>query len=634
MSKKFILILVLLTFYQAGRSQTSTKTLDTLKVFDDVMITSSKIPLTSRETAKPVQVISREKLERSGGKDLSQVLNEEAGIVVNGANSNPGLEKNIYIQGATSGYTMVMLDGIPMTDPSGVDNAFDIRMIPLEMIDHIEILKGSQSTLYGTDAIGGVINIITKQSGLKPITVYGSASFGSYNTAKGNIGLQGTYKKISYNVGFQKNYTEGFSEAVDTTGKANYHKDGYSQYAGQASLTYRPIDNIQITPFCRVSSNTGVYSGGPFIDADNTYQTLLINPGLRSSFEFKNFRLNASYAYGLSNRNFQETDGNFNYKGRFHDLDAFGTYTFIKYLKLMLGINYQNYHLVDSTTTTPNPTVHIVSPYLTFLVVDFKGFSFEAGYRFVYHSKYGINSTYCISPAYQINKHFKVFASYTTGFKAPTLYELYGQYVASPNLKPEQSQCLEAGLQTNFLDKKLQLSVTGFARQVTNVIVYTFSTGGYINQDKQRDFGAEFSAKYTVNKYVAFDAFYTFTDGAVTTKSSTNTDTTFYNLIRIPKHTFAVSVQVYPTKNFSITLQTQYLGNRIDHYYDPNQNYAVVQESLSQYALLNLYLQYKFLNNHLTLFTDLRNLTNSKFVEVYGYNTQGFNITGGIRFLY
>jgi vitamin B12 transporter len=206
--------------------------------------------------------------------------------------------------------------------------------------------------------------------------------------------------------------------------------------------------------------------------------------------------------------------------------------------------------------------------------------------------------------------------------------------VASPNLKPEQSQCLEAGLQTSFLNNKLQLSVTGFARKVTNVIVYTFSTGGYINQDEQRDFGAEFKAKYKVNKYLALDAFYTFTDGAVTTKSSSNTDTTFYNLIRVPKHTFAVSAQVSPTRDFSITIQVQYMGNRIDYYYDPNQNYASVQEPLSQYALLNLYLQYKLLNNHLTLFTDLRNMANSKFVEVYGYNTQGFNITGGIRFIY
>ena len=102
------------------------------KTLGEVMITASKTPLSQRETAKPVQVISRETIEKSAGKDLSQVLNEQAGILVNGAYSNPGQTKGLFVRGAGSEYTLILVDGIPLTDASGVGGAFDLRLLPLQ----------------------------------------------------------------------------------------------------------------------------------------------------------------------------------------------------------------------------------------------------------------------------------------------------------------------------------------------------------------------------------------------------------------------------------------------------------------------------------------------------------------------
>ena len=129
---------------------------------DEVVLTANKYPNKTSLTGKVVTIITSEQLERSGGKDLSQLLTEQAGLFISGANSNAGKDKSVYLRGARVEHTLITIDGIPVYDPSGIGSNFDIRNLPLSNIERIEILKGSQSTLYGSDAIAGVINIITK----------------------------------------------------------------------------------------------------------------------------------------------------------------------------------------------------------------------------------------------------------------------------------------------------------------------------------------------------------------------------------------------------------------------------------------------------------------------------------------
>src|SRR5882724_4640364 len=167
---------------------------DSLKTrtLSEVVITATKFSKSVSETGKVLTIIDEEQIKRSVGKDLGQLLNEQAGMTVNGANSNPGKDKSVYLRGAANKYTLVLLDGVPLNDPSGIDGgAYDLRMIPLNQIERIEILKGSQSTLYGSDAIAGVINIITKKSGKKKIGLNAGASYGTYNSFSGNAGING-----------------------------------------------------------------------------------------------------------------------------------------------------------------------------------------------------------------------------------------------------------------------------------------------------------------------------------------------------------------------------------------------------------------------------------------------------------
>src|SRR4026207_1662896 len=187
--KKFFAVTAIFISSQLVAQPTTFQQEDSSKTLDNVVIIATKYPTKQSNTGKLVSVVTRQQIEQSVGKDLAQVLNEQTGLTVSGSYSNPGKDKSIFFRGASSNYTLILLDGIPLNDPSGTGGTFDIRLIPLEQIERIEILKGSQSTLYGSNAIAGVINIISKKPANTNLTGNGLLSYGSYNTFRGNANL-------------------------------------------------------------------------------------------------------------------------------------------------------------------------------------------------------------------------------------------------------------------------------------------------------------------------------------------------------------------------------------------------------------------------------------------------------------
>src|SRR5574339_1168452 len=172
MKKKFLIVAAVFIGSQLSAQQDTS-------LLDEVVITANKYPNKTSLTGKVVTIITKEQLERSGGKDLSQILTEQTGVYIGGANSNAGKDKSLYLRGARVDHTLITIDGIPVYDPSGIGSNFDIRNLSVDLIERIEILKGSQSTLYGSDAIAGVINIITRKSGTKPLGASGVLRYGS-----------------------------------------------------------------------------------------------------------------------------------------------------------------------------------------------------------------------------------------------------------------------------------------------------------------------------------------------------------------------------------------------------------------------------------------------------------------------
>ena len=621
--------IILIALWWLAPNQTNAKqSQDSVRTLNDVVITATKFPKNQVETGKVLTVIDEVQIQRSSGKDISQILNEQVGLIISGANSNPGKDKSVFLRGAGTQYTVILLDGIPVNDPSGVGGAFDLRLLPIDQVERIEILKGSQSTLYGTDAIAGVINIITKKKGDKPLGGFGTVSYGSYNTFKGNLGLAGSTSKLDYNVSYTRFQTDGVSEAKDPTGNANFEKDGYNQNSFQLNLGFKPIEHISIRPFVRYTDYDGKYDAGAFTDDKTaTYKSRLINYGLTGQYALRQGAVNLQYAHSNTERNYESAFGKFPYNGNFDNVEIFVNRDINKFFQLLSGVNLQSLKMEDKNAVKKNPSVTIASPYASFFVKNLNGFSAEAGGRYSEHSVFGSALTYSINPSYLVKNRVKLFASYSTGFKAPTLNELYGQFGANEKLRPQESISTEAGVQYIAPGSRFDIRATFFNRKIRNVIIY--GATGYLNLDQQNDHGFEIESTYKVNDQLTIRAFYALVDGEVTTKTMDGKDTIFNNLFRRPRNSFGINMGCQITKDFFASVNLKVFGNRMDAFFDQS-DFSVKSVNLAAYQLLDIYAEYKLADGRLRLFLDAKNILNQDYTEVYGYSTLRANFNVGI----
>lgn len=620
--KKIFITTIVLALIQFAKAQT-----DSAKenVLDEVVVTATKSPKKLSETGKVITVITKEQIERSGGKDLSQLLNEQLGITVNNATSNPGKDKSLYMLGATDKYTLILLDGIPLNEPAGVGGSFDLRLLSLDNIERIEILQGSQSTLYGSNAVAGVINIISKRSQTKNPQLNGLLTYGSYNSFKGSANISQKTKLLEYNLNYTYYNTDGISEAKDTTGKANFDKDGYRQNALQAIIGINVTDKLKLSPYLRYTRFNGDFDDDAFTDGPDYYIASLLNTGLDGHYIYATGSLHFNYGYDFTRRDY-ESAYPFQSSGKFHNAEAYINQKLSENVQMITGLDYQSYKVKNIDTINS-----IVSPYVSFLLHNNNGLNVELGGRFNHHNKYGNNFTYSFNPSYFINNGIKIFANITSGFRAPSVNELFGLYGANPNLKPEKSNTQEAGVQTFLLHKKLSLLLTAFNRNIDDVIINTSATNYiYDNVNKQHDDGAEFEVNYATKK-LQLNASYAYINGKITDKSS-GKDSAYYNLIRRPKNAVKLFAGYNITPSFYISTSVQFTGKRTDTYFDPL-SFESSEVNLDAYTLWNAYVQYKFLKDRLHVFIDVKNIANkTNYYEVYGYNVQGFTTTVGLHF--
>jgi vitamin B12 transporter len=207
---------------------------------NEVVVTANKTEQKLSQTGKVMIVLSDSVLQKYQGQTVAELLSKQAGFTIAGSNGPLGSNQELYLRGAGTGNTLILIDGVPVYDPSYINNGFDLNMLTVCECDRIEILKGSQSSLYGSDAVAGVVNIFTKKgSSAKPIAGSISTNTGSFGTFRNTLNLNGLTGKVNYNFQYSNLTSKGFSAAVDKENK-NFDKDGFSQnsFLGNVGIKY------------------------------------------------------------------------------------------------------------------------------------------------------------------------------------------------------------------------------------------------------------------------------------------------------------------------------------------------------------------------------------------------------------
>jgi vitamin B12 transporter len=640
MSKKLITLSVCLiaTTLLFGQKDSLQKNL-TVTQLEDVIVTANKIEQKQNGTSKVITVITAAQIQQNAGRTIAQVLNEQAGLSLPGTLSNLGTVPSIYMRGAASGRTLILLDGSPVGDPSMISNEFDLNLVPLNQVERIEILKGAQSTLYGSDAIGGVINIITKSKG-RPF-VSGALSYGSYGTKQSNLQFNSSINKLNYTIGFENQNADGFSSAKDITNKANFDKDGYQNNSFFVKAKYK-IDSLwDLQLSSRKTAYTSAIDYGGFMDdKDNEFKNATTMSGLVLKYKKGKTNFQLQYQYTTQDRTYFNDSvdrtytifENNQYTGTTHFADAFLSRAIHKNVQWIMGTDfrYGSYNQTYASISEYGPYNDIFKDtfqlqnalYTSILINDnAKKWLLELGARYNNHNRFGTNQTFTINPSYALSDQVRFIASLSTGFKAPSLYQL--SY--NDQLKAETSFNTELGI--SFRKGQVFARAVYYNRNIKNGIDYNYIDYNFFNFIQQKVNGLEIEIQHPINEQHQISLNYTLMNGQETNQNRiTTTDTITYNyLLKRPKHILNAQWNYTINSKWNASLTGRFISERKDV-----GGYAKPDVTLGYYTLINASIQYKW-SNRITVFANGQNLLNDNFNEINGYNAIGRMVQFGIR---
>ncbi len=606
---------------------------------DDVIVTANKIPQKQNTTGKVVTIITAEQITQNAGRSVAQILNEQAGLNLPGSLSNAGTVPSIYMRGASSGRTLILIDGAPVGDPSMISNEFDLNLVPLSQVERIEILKGAQSTMYGSDAIGGVINIITKNKEKQFIT--GELSAGSYGAKKANLQLNSSFQKVNYSFGIENQKADGFSSAIDKNNTGNYDKDGYENKSWFLKLQKDINTNWSINGYTRKTAYESAIDYAAFKDdKDERFKNATTMSGLILKYKKAKTIAQFQYQYTTQNRTYRNdsVDRTYTifednqYAGKSHFADLFVSTLLSKNIQWITGTDFRfgSYHQTYISISEYGPwidnfkdTFQFQNSLYTSLSINDNSnkWILELGGRYNHHSRYGGNQTFTVSPSYKLNDQVRLVASISSGFKAPSLYQL--SY--NSNLAPEKSFNTEIGAE--YKTSQLFARAVYYNRTIKNGIDYNYTDYNFFNFIQQKVNGLELEANWSPIAGHRLSANYTLMNGQETNQNRvTTTDTITYNyLLKRPKHSGGIQWQYFVSPKLDFSIAARFTSKR----YDVG-GYASPDVLLNYYTQVNAHAQYK-ISNHFTLFVDGQNLGNDHFQEINGYNGIGRRFLVGIR---
>jgi vitamin B12 transporter len=615
----------------------------------EVVVSDTKFSQNREKSGKVIEVISAADLEKKSGQSLATVLSQVTGLEINGNQSANGKNLGYYIRGGKNRQILILIDGIPVTDASGISFEYDLRLLPVEQVERIEIMKGAASTLYGTGAATGVINITLKKSSKKEIEGNAYMNIGSNNTADNHhyngqefnqgISVNGTVSKVNYFAGLNSTETNGMSQIAAPTSDTDYETDRFSRQNVLAKLGYKATEKLTLDFFGnydRIKNDYDLsFDNTGFNDTDiNKTKSEQIRFGFAPKYQYNKGEFVLNSGFTKITRDYDELNTFSNtvdyslYESRSIVVDGYNKYNFSNQLAIILGATYQ---FNDMKSQTPFSTIekeltkfNIVDGYTTFVYNSNFGLNVNTGGRLNHHSAYGNNFVFNFNPSYNFKTSFpfKMLASYSTAYVTPSLYQLYSEY-GNDTLTPEKNATIEAGFETELMNKKLKLNTVAFYRDQNDAINFYFNPvtfdSFYVNVDgSTKAKGVESSLSYAVLPKLHINANYTFTQ----------VDEVLNRLI--PKHKANASLEYQPSSRTLFNVSYQYFDARNDAFYDAN-TFSVLPIKLGSYQLVNLLVKHEFIKNRLTVFGAATNILNEEFVENVGYATRGRNFKLGLN---
>ena len=606
---------------------------------DQLVVTATRVPTSVKNTGSSVSVITREEIELKQFQTLSDALKSVPGLHVSESGGRGALT-SVFARGTNSNHILVLVDGIEMNDPSSPTGAFNFGNFLLDDIDTIEIVRGSQSVLYGADAIGAVIHIRTK-AGDGPLKARARMAAGNKSTHHESLSVSGSKDRFNYSLtgGLYETDNDSASNKQRMPSGISRDDDGYQNKVVSGRLGWQG-DNLQASVFGRhIESETDIdgFLTEDF-DAYNSSRQTYLGAELKGQFFDGLWQPTLSFTHTdieRKNRNDRQvasdTLDRSNYDGEKEKLSFQNDFYVLENNIITVGYEFEEEDIKMSGFTDfgggfilnqmTDKTRQNRAVYLQDQITITEKLSATLGVRYDNTDDFDSETTYRIATRYALTPSTQIRATYSEGFRAPSLYEMYGfspnsffsAYYGNPDLRPETSKNWELGLDQYWWDGKIQTSATVFKNDIddliTTVYLPTFDSTS-INTDDAEMRGLEADMRIELTRQLGIQLNYTYT-------RSQNEDD--QQLLRRPVHQANVDLIYQPSADWSFTGSLHHIGSRKDV------NAAGNRVRMGSYAIVNVSATYR-LNDNARLFTRIENLTDRNYEPVWGY--QGTGVTG------
>jgi vitamin B12 transporter len=588
-----------------------------------VVSSPTTVPTPVDKVASSVTVITAADIERQQRRTLPDVLASVPGLNVV-QTGGPGGATSVFLRGTNANHVKVLVDGIDLGDPTAIGGAADLGQMLTADIERIEVLRGAQSGLYGSDAIGGVIAITTKK-GAGPAKATASLEGGSFGTFNQTAGVSGSQDKFNYAfnaVHLRSTSTPSVPDRFVPPGQEridNY----YDNKTASSRLGYDFNENFSVNWVGRYTDAEYRYptSSATAQDTQVVRQFLTRGEAVWTLLDgrFKNF-FGVNYT-DIDRWNTNVPYANSAYKGERIKYDWRGVADLAPGQTLVVGADQQTERYRDDYLVTD---VGNKGAYVELQSEIAKRIFLVSNVRRDDHDAFGGHTTYRLAPAVLVpGTETKLKASYGTGFKAPSLYQLYSDY-GTATLKPEESKGWDAGFEQPIAGDRARVGVTYFNNDITNLIDYIpwggkTGWGYYDNVSRAKTSGIEAFATWRVTSRFGLRGDYTYT-------KATN-ETTGLELQRRPQHKGSATATWNPTDPLTLSATIVHVGSWLEDYarstYVPNTR-------VDGYTVVNIAAEYKA-TQQTTVFGRIDNLFDKHYENPLGYEKTGIGVFGGVR---